>query len=80
MRLCLRRLNGDRHGLLALSQKILDRLVNVVFVFDARQDKVIDLVNVVFQFANELAAAVGAFDLAVAEQIDFRQEIRSSGD
>ena len=37
--------------------------------------EVVDIGNVVFQFPNELAAAVGAFDLAVAEEVDFRQQV-----
>src|SRR5207249_303418 len=51
--------------LLALPQKVLDGLVDVVFVFDAGRDEVIHIRNIVFELADELAAAVGAFDLAV---------------
>src|SRR5438094_746245 len=59
--------------LLALSEKVLNGLVNVVLVFDARHHKVVDVGNVVLQFADELAAAVRAFDLAITEQVDLRQ-------
>ena len=62
------RLDGHGHRcLLTLTQKILDRLVNVVLALDARSHKVVDVGNVVLEFANELAAAIRAFHLTVAE-------------
>src|SRR5262249_34576105 len=63
--------------LLTLSQEVLNRLVNIVFVFDSRQHQVVDVRDVILQFANKLAAAIGAFDLPVTEQVHLGKQFAS---
>ena len=63
------------------SRELLTRIaqhndVLFVFVFDPLENQVVDIVRVVFQFANELSASVRALDLSVSKQIDLRQQIR----
>src|SRR5436189_5865621 len=62
--------------LLALAEKILDGLVNVFLVLDARKHEIIDVGDIVIELADELAASVGTFHLAVTEQIDLRENVR----
>src|SRR2546428_14015165 len=69
-------LNGQRHALLALSQKIFNRLVDVFPVLDTRGDEVIGIRNVIFELSNELSASVRALDLAVTEKVHSGEEIR----
>ena len=62
----------DGYFLLMLSPKdnVSEReLVNkdVVFVLDTRENKIVDVVCVVFQLANKLPATVGALDLPIAK-------------
>src|SRR4051812_22814733 len=61
--------------LFSLSQKLLDRLVNTLFVLNLRKDERFVLgAEGFFEDAIKLAAAVGAFDLAVTEQVALGQE------
>src|SRR5262249_32013179 len=55
------------------SQKLLDRAQDGFPVGDAAGDNVRLLAEHLVDVIEELAAAVGAFDLSVAEQVQFRQ-------
>src|SRR4029079_12221696 len=59
----------------ALPEEFLDRVVDGLSVFDLRGHERFLFAELFFQVLDELAAAVRAFDLAVAEQVDARQDV-----
>ena len=69
-----------RHGYLPLPEEVLDRVHDRVLVLDlARSRTRSSSSKCSLQVLDELARAVGALDLAVAEQVHARAGCRSSG-
>src|SRR4051812_36078934 len=56
-------------------QKFLDRAQDRIAVGDAAGDHVLFLVDHLVDVLEELARAVGAFDLAVAEQVELGEQL-----
>ena len=64
-----------RRRLLSFAEKFFDRVVNSLFVLDFRENHVFVVVaEGVLERTDEFATAVGAFYLAVTEQIDLGDE------
>ena len=57
------------------AEEFLDRLVDPVLITDLGQGQVRHVLEGFFQFSVELARAVGALDLAVAEEVALGQEL-----
>src|SRR5580693_365643 len=66
-----------RGGSLPCPQELLDRIVDRFLAVDLRQDQVLELVDHFPQLADVVARAVGAFHLAVAEQVAAGEQIGS---
>src|SRR5690606_4845053 len=64
---------GARAASAALPEKLLDRLQDRVTILDLREHQVVCL-HMPLQRVQELAAAVAALDLAVAEQVAHRKQ------
>src|SRR5262245_42828882 len=58
-------------------QKLLDRIVNALFVVDLRESQVFLLFKCFFELSVEFARAVRALDLAVTEKIALREKLVS---
>src|SRR5580704_3765667 len=74
---------SDRYGgseakvsLLPLPQEVADRLHDGVLALDLRDHQAVVLVEVLVEILDELAGAVRALDLAVAEQVHLWQDLR----
>src|SRR4030095_5883312 len=66
--------NSQAH-LLSLSQKSVDRLVDVVLALYLRRHQVLCRIETLVQLPQKLTTAVGAFHLAVAKEVYLAQQL-----